>query len=71
MEKIQSTTSEKVTYPCDHARKRMCKEVDGIEEIYIRLLSQIGHPIDQPLVASIQDLPEKSAKLKSAGTSKV
>jgi S-adenosylmethionine synthetase len=35
------------------------KEVDGIEEIYIRLLSQIGQPIDQPLVASIQVLPKE------------
>ena len=34
------------------------KNVDGIEEIYIRLLSQIGHPIDQPLVAAVQVLPE-------------
>ena len=27
-------------------------KVEGIEEIYIRLLSQIGTPIDYPLVAS-------------------
>jgi len=39
------------------------KEVDGIEEIYIRLLSQIGHPIDQPLVASIQVLPKEEVRL--------
>ena len=32
-------------------------KVDGIEEMYIRLLSQIGQPIDRPLVASIQVLP--------------
>jgi S-adenosylmethionine synthetase len=31
--------------------------VDGIEEMYIRLLSQIGQPIDRPLVASVQVLP--------------
>ncbi len=30
------------------------KEIDGIEDLYIRLLSQIGKPIDQPLVASAQ-----------------
>jgi len=39
--------------------KECVKEVDGIEEIYIRLLSQIGQPIDQPLVASIQVLPKE------------
>jgi S-adenosylmethionine synthetase len=32
------------------------REVDGIDEIYIRLLSQIGKPIDYPLVASVQVL---------------
>ena len=38
---------------------RECVEkVDGIEEIYIRLLSQIGMPIDMPLVASVQFLPK-------------
>jgi S-adenosylmethionine synthetase len=40
------------------------REVDGIEEIYIRLLSQIGKPIDQPLVASIQVLMKPEHKLK-------
>jgi S-adenosylmethionine synthetase len=39
------------------------KEVEGIEEVYIRLLSQIGHPIDQPLVASIQILPKQDVRL--------
>jgi S-adenosylmethionine synthetase len=38
-------------------------EVNGIEEIYIRLLSQIGHPIDQPLVASVQIIPQKGVDL--------
>ena len=35
------------------------KKVDGIEEMYVRLLSQIGKPIDLPLVASVQVLPKK------------
>jgi len=39
-------------------------KVDGIEEMYVRLLSQIGKPIDQPLVASIQVLPKSGIKLK-------
>ncbi|WP_321507126.1 methionine adenosyltransferase [uncultured Methanoregula sp.] len=38
--------------------------VDGIEEMYVRLLSQIGKPIDQPLVASIQVLPKSGVTLK-------
>ena len=39
-------------------------KVDGIEEMYVRLLSQIGKPIDQPLVASVQVLPKSGVKLK-------
>jgi S-adenosylmethionine synthetase len=39
-------------------------KVDGIEEMYVRLLSQIGMPIDQPLVASVQVLPACGVKLK-------
>jgi len=40
------------------------RKVDGIEEMYVRLLSQIGKPIDQPLVASIQVLPSEGMNLK-------
>src|SRR5512136_3361968 len=40
------------------------EKVEGIEEIYIRILSQIGNPIDQPLVASVQVLPRCGVKLK-------
>ncbi|MDD1716205.1 MAG: methionine adenosyltransferase [Methanolinea sp.] len=43
------------------------RQVDGIEEIYIRLLSQIGKPIDQPLVASVQILPRPKADMKRVG----
>jgi len=39
------------------------KKVDGIDEIYIRLLSQIGKPIDRPLVASIQVLTSPDLEL--------
>jgi len=38
--------------------------VDGIEEMYVRLLSQIGKPIDYPLVASVQVLPKRGHSLK-------
>lgn len=40
-------------------------KVEGIEEIYIRLLSQIGTPIDYPLVASVQVLPGKDYEITS------
>ena len=44
---------------------RECVEkVDGIEEMYVRLLSQIGKPIDYPLVASVQVLPKSGHTLK-------
>jgi S-adenosylmethionine synthetase len=45
--------------------KECVAKVDGIEEIYIRLLSQIGMPIDQPLVASVQVLPKPGYELQT------
>ncbi|KUG19832.1 MAG: methionine adenosyltransferase [Methanomicrobiaceae archaeon] len=42
-----------------------CAQVDGISEMYIRLLSQIGHPIDKPLVAGVQIIPEDNAGFAS------
>ena len=38
--------------------KDIVEEVPEVHDIYIRLLSQIGKPIDQPLVASAQIIPE-------------
>ena len=40
-------------------------EVEGIEDLYVRLLSQIGKPIDHPLVASVQYIPSKGAPVSS------
>ncbi|MEA2035021.1 MAG: methionine adenosyltransferase [Euryarchaeota archaeon] len=37
------------------------KEVDEVDDLYVRLLSQIGKPIDQPLVASVQYIPQEGA----------
>jgi S-adenosylmethionine synthetase len=43
---------------------RECVEkVEGIEEIYLRFLSQIGKPIDYPLVASAQVLPKPGMRV--------
>jgi len=44
------------------------KQVPEVQDIYIRLLSQIGKPIDQPLVASAQIIPREGtsfAKVKA------
>ncbi|RLF91986.1 methionine adenosyltransferase [Thermococci archaeon] len=35
-----------------------------VEEVYVRILSQIGKPIDQPLVASIQVIPKQGHSVK-------
>ncbi len=54
--KIYNILSTQIAQKC-------VKEADGIEEIYIRLLSQIGKPIDQPLVASVQVLMKPDIRL--------
>ncbi|MEB3760521.1 MAG: methionine adenosyltransferase [Desulfurococcales archaeon] len=41
----------------DLARK-IYSEVTGIKEVYVKLLSQIGRPIDNPLVADVKVKPE-------------
>jgi len=56
--KIYNVISTQLAQECVH-------KVNGIEEIYIRLLSQIGKPIDQPLVASVQILPRTGVDVKS------
>ncbi len=55
--KIYNLLSTQVAQEC-------VKKVGGIEELYIRLLSQIGKPIDQPLMASVQVLPRSGVRLK-------
>jgi S-adenosylmethionine synthetase len=55
--KIYNLLSTQIAQDC-------VKKVDGVEEMYVRLLSQIGKPIDQPLVASVQVLPACGVKLK-------
>ncbi|NLO77563.1 MAG: methionine adenosyltransferase, partial [Methanomicrobiales archaeon] len=39
--------------------QQCASELDGIEDLYIRILSQIGRPIDQPLVAGAQYVAAK------------
>jgi len=43
--------------------EKIYKNIDGIREVYVLLLSKIGTPIDSPLMASVQVLPEKGFKL--------
>jgi S-adenosylmethionine synthetase len=43
------------------AAKQIAEEVQGIQEVYIKILSQIGKPIDQPHMASIQVVPQEGA----------
>ncbi|MBW6470267.1 MAG: methionine adenosyltransferase [Methanosarcinaceae archaeon] len=39
--------------------KDIVKAVPDVEDVYVRILSQIGQPIDQPLVASAQVIPKE------------
>ncbi len=41
----------------------IAEQVEGVEEVYVRILSQIGKPIDEPLVASVQVIPKKGYSL--------
>lgn len=41
------------------------KDANGIKEVYVRILSQIGSPIDQPRAASIQLILEDDVNLNS------
>ncbi|MFB6236169.1 MAG: methionine adenosyltransferase [Halopenitus sp.] len=43
--------------------KSVTAEVDGIRDLQVRLLSQIGRPIDEPHVADAQIVPEEDVDL--------
>ena len=38
---------------------KIYREVNGVEEVYIKILSQIGKPINQPLVTDVQTILEE------------
>jgi len=44
---------------------KIYQEVEGVDEVYVWLLSQIGHPIDQPKVIAVQLITRKSSNMKS------
>ncbi|MHA1409951.1 MAG: methionine adenosyltransferase [Candidatus Odinarchaeia archaeon] len=50
---------------CMDIADQIIDEVKGVKEVYVRLLSQIGAPIDQPLVANAQTILEPGAKLNT------
>ncbi len=41
------------------AAERIYREVKGVKEVYVYLLSQIGKPITKPLVADVKIIPEE------------
>ncbi len=43
--------------------ERIYGEVKGLKEVYVYLLSQIGKPINEPLVANVEILPEPGVTL--------
>ncbi len=49
------------------AANQIAAEVDGIGEVYLRILSQIGRPIDEPHIASLQVVPKEGADMKAVG----
>ncbi len=40
------------------AAERIYREVKGVEEVYVKIVSQIGRPIDDPLIADVKVKPE-------------
>ncbi len=44
--------------------EKICKQIDGIQEAYVLLLSRIGSPINMPHMATAQVLLRKGTRLK-------
>jgi S-adenosylmethionine synthetase len=44
---------------------RVVSELPGIEEVRVKLLSQIGKPIDQPLIADVGVISPKFSSIKA------
>jgi S-adenosylmethionine synthetase len=47
------------------AARQIAAEIQGIDEVYIKMLSQIGKPIDEPHIASVQIVPKEGVDLKT------
>jgi S-adenosylmethionine synthetase len=48
-----------------HAAEQIAEEVKGVREVYVRILSRIGSPIDQPQIASAAVILEKGTTMSS------
>ncbi len=46
--------------------RRIHRNVEGVREVYVELLSQIGHPINEPLVANVKVIPEEGGLTNTA-----
>ena len=46
-----------------NAAQQIADEVKGVREVYVRILSRIGSPIDQPQIASAAVVLEKGKKM--------
>ena len=44
--------------------EKIYRQIDGIQEVYVLLLSRIGSPINKPHMANAQVLPRKGVRLK-------
>jgi S-adenosylmethionine synthetase len=53
------------TILCHQVANKIYQEVQGIQEIYVWMLSQIGAPIDQPMIAAAQIVLEPHARRTS------
>ncbi|HSB34268.1 MAG TPA: methionine adenosyltransferase [Nitrospirota bacterium] len=42
--------------------EKLCKEIEGLREVYVYLVSRIGTPIDSPLIAAAQIMPRPGVK---------
>jgi S-adenosylmethionine synthetase len=49
---------------CYEIAQHVYQKVSGIKEVYVWLLSQIGHPINQPKVAGVQLILDKGVEFK-------
>jgi S-adenosylmethionine synthetase len=54
---------------CYRIANRVMDDVNGVKEVYVWLLSQIGKPINEPSVVSAQIIPENGVELKTVSRS--
>ncbi|HLE64751.1 MAG TPA: methionine adenosyltransferase [Candidatus Bathyarchaeia archaeon] len=50
---------------CYEIAQHVYQKVSGIKEVYVWLLSQIGHPINQPKIAGVELILNKGVEFKS------